>query len=142
MRFAIAGTRYRSMISRFVIIFLALLGVKLGFGVARTSFAAPDSAWQTYTNADAGYTVDLPANAQITESDDAALRYKLLYTRLLADSSAGYQGVSILVIEDAASPEAYVAKAYADAGVDVKSAVRPSAPAQINGQAALRLERD
>ncbi|MCX6048034.1 MAG: M23 family metallopeptidase, partial [Chloroflexi bacterium] len=46
------------------------------------------------------------------------------------------------VIEDAASPEAYVAKAYADAGVDVKSAVRPSAPAQINGQAALRLERD
>ncbi len=93
MRFVIAGPRHRLLVSIIVIIFLALIGLELGVERPLSSFAATASAWQTYTNNDAGYTVDLPADAQITDSDDAGLRYKLLYARLLADRLTGYQGV-------------------------------------------------
>lgn len=100
------------------------------------------TAWQPYTNPAAGYTVDLPPNAEITESDDASLAYKMLFVRLPVASSAEYQGISILVLESEAAPEEYVTQAYTNAEQDVNSAIRPPAPTTINGRAALRLERD
>jgi murein DD-endopeptidase MepM/ murein hydrolase activator NlpD len=98
--------------------------------------------WQTYTNRAAGYAVDLPPNAAVTESDDAALAYKMLFVRLPVDNSPHYQGVSILVLESTVAPEAYLTQAYTAAGLDLRTAIRPTAPSQINGRAALRLERD
>lgn len=106
------------------------------------SVSAQTAGWQTYTNRAAGYTVDLPAAAEITESDDAALAYKMLFVRLPVASSAEYQGISIMVLESAAAPEVYVTQAYADAGLDLSGAIRSSAPTEINDRAALRLERD
>ena len=103
------------------------------------SVSAQTAGWQTYTNRAAGYTVDLPPNAEITESDDASLAYKMLFVRLPVARSAEYQGISILVLESDATPEAYITQAYADAGLDLSGAIRSSAPTAINGRAALRL---
>lgn len=103
---------------------------------------AQTTAWQPYTNRAAGYTIDLPPNAEITESDDAALAYKMLFVRLPVASSAEYQGISILVLESEATPEEYVTQAYTNAGLDVNRAGRPPVPTTIHGRAALRLERD
>ncbi|MEZ4859843.1 MAG: peptidoglycan DD-metalloendopeptidase family protein [Caldilineaceae bacterium] len=136
-------TGKRALPALFPFAFAVLLVILCTLSNAALSpLAAQDATWQSYTSSDAGYTVQLPPDAQITESDDAALRYKILFVRLLGETSPLYQGVSILVIESDLSPEAYVAKAYADAGVDPQQAIRPTAPTTINGRASLRLERD
>lgn len=123
-----------------IISLLALLGIALTLGAQMTTQAA--DSWQTYTSKDAAYTVDLPPEAVISESGDAALRYTMV-TAFLPDSRSPLdQGVSILVIDDDATPKEYVAQAYAEAGQPLSSARRPAAPTQINGRAALRLERD
>ncbi|RIK39073.1 MAG: hypothetical protein DCC55_19130 [Chloroflexi bacterium] len=135
MRFAIVGRR-----SMLAFVCLALLGMLFWFGAEVTTRAA--DAWQTYTNSDAGYAVDLPPDAVITESQDAALRFTLV-TAFLPDTTAPLdQGVSILVIDEDATPEDYVAQAYQGAGLDLSRVRRPTAPALINGRAALRLRRD
>jgi hypothetical protein len=95
-----------------------------------------------YTSRDAGYAVDLPPDVVINESEDAALRFTLV-TAFLPDPSVPLdQGVSILVIEEDATPEEYVAQAYEAAGQAPANARRATAPSSINGRAALRLERD
>lgn len=95
--------------------------------------------WQLYTSPDAGYAIALPPNAEITESDDATLRYRLLFVNLPDMTSPLYQGISILVIESDLSPVDYVAAAYAAAeGV---TAPLPQL-LTINGRATVRLERD
>jgi len=71
MKLATAGLPYK-----WISIFLVLISTLLGLGAAvKTQAAANDGAWQNYTSSDASYAIDFPPNAQITESDDAALRY-------------------------------------------------------------------
>ena len=148
MKFAAPGNRHLSL--TFSLAFLAPLLIFLALGSLTPALVAAGAqhlqsqidGWQTYTNRAAGYAVALPPNAEVTESDDVALAYKTLFVRLPVENSPHYQGVSILVLESAAAPEAYVTQAYADAGVDVDTAIRPTAPSQVNGRAALRLERD
>ncbi|HMN30195.1 MAG TPA: hypothetical protein PKE45_18730 [Caldilineaceae bacterium] len=132
---AIVAARMRRRLALF---FAALLAT--GLGAFMTTHAA--DAWQTYTNRAAAYAVDLPPDATISESEDAALRFPLV-TAFLPDPSVPLdQGVSILVIEEDLTPEEYVAQAYEEAGRDLSSAQRPTAPSEINGRASLRLERD
>lgn len=138
------GNRRSLLLLGFLLLvpFLIFTFFRLTLAPLAAAETAQTTGWQTYTNRAAGYSVTLPPNAEITESDDASLAYKMLFARLPVASSAEYQGISILVLESAAAPEAYVAKAYADAGVDLNTASRPVAPTAINGRAALRLERD
>ncbi len=135
MPFTTAGLRRLS-----ILVFLAGLGPSLGLGAGMVTVAA--DPWQTYTSTDAGYVVDLPPDAVITESEDAALRFTLVTAFLPDRTSPLDQGVSILVIDEDATPEEYVAQAYQAAGLDLGEVRRPTAPASINGRAALRLERD
>ncbi len=133
----------RSAQRRFALLLFAIIGSLFGLGAALTTFAATDAgAAQTYTSKDASYSIAFSPNTQVTESDDAALRYKMVTARLPVANSPLFQGISILVIESDMTPEEYVAQAYQKAGGDPSTAVRPKAPAQINGRAALRLERD
>jgi murein DD-endopeptidase MepM/ murein hydrolase activator NlpD len=120
------------------------LFIGFGIGIPHTTYAdqrafQSTAGWQTYTSPDAGYTIDLPPDAAITESDDAALRYTLLFVQVMDDSAPVYQGFSILVLESDLSPAEYVAAAYAD----VEGLAPPAtAPLIINGRDTLRLERD
>lgn len=118
----------------------ALLSLTMMRGATLTTHAA--DLGQTYTSKDAAYRVDLPPDAVFTESEDAALRFTLVTAFLPDRTSPLDQGVSILVIDEDATPEEYVARAYQDAGRDLSEVRRPTAPALINGRAALRLERD
>lgn len=123
--------------------FLLLSGPTLGIGMGLTLLAAPQAAGEkVYTNAVAAYSLEVPPNAEVSESDDAGLPYPLVFIRLPVANSPLYQGVSILVIDNPATPEEYVAAAYQDAGLDPQSAPRVAGPTPINSRAALRLERD
>lgn len=103
------------------------------------SAQADSNTWQTYVSPDAAYTIDLPPAAEITESDDAALRYQLLFVNLPDASTQLYQGISVLVLESDLAPAAYVEQAYAE----VEGLAPPTGtPLTINGSAALQLERD
>ncbi|MEZ4679842.1 MAG: hypothetical protein R2932_37055 [Caldilineaceae bacterium] len=97
------------------------------------------TGWQSYTSPDAGYTIALPADAEIIENDDAALRYTMLFINLPDASTPLYQGISVLVFESDLSPTAYVAQAYAEAtGGEPPTGTSLT----INGRAALQLARD
>ncbi len=133
-----------------LLFFVTLGGLCWGVSAPQTTFASQQAYqnspanWQTYTSPDAGYTIDLPPNAEITESDDAALRYKILFVNLPDASTTLYQGLSILVVESDLDPAAYVAQAYADASGGTPPTNTPLAgrPLTINGRTALRLARD
>ena len=140
MRTAIVS-RYRVLL----MIVIMLISLLCGNGATQTIFASQQAyqtmadGWQIYTSPDGGYRIELPPKAEITASDDAALRYKVLFVRLPDDSSPLYQGLSILVLESELSPAAYVVQAYGA----VAGAVLPTTtPLTINGRPALRLERD
>lgn len=137
--------RLSQIMHRLVVILIALIGLRWTIATPLTTAAQSielqpvPTGWQSYTSSDAGYSIALPANAEITESDDAALRYKLLFVRLPDDSSPLYQGLSILVYISVFDPATYVAQAYAD----TNAGPPPTGTAlTINGRAALRLERD
>ncbi|HRW03857.1 MAG TPA: peptidoglycan DD-metalloendopeptidase family protein [Caldilineaceae bacterium] len=128
-----------------VVIVIAVVGLRWTVAHPRTTAAqaepqpsTPDG-WPIYTSPDAGYAVALPPTAEITESDDAALRYKMLFVRLPDDSSPLYQGLSILVVESELDPTAYVAQVYAE---NEAGAPPPAKPLTVNGRPGLRLERD
>jgi hypothetical protein len=148
MKFAAPSNRSLSLTFLFALLAPLILFFSLGsltpglVAAGAQRLQSQIEGWQPYTNRAAGYAIALPPNAEVTESDDAALAYKMLYVRLPVENSPHYQGLSILVLESADTPEAYVTQAYADAGLDLRTAIRPTAPRQINGRAALRLERD
>ncbi len=62
--------------------------------------AQTQDAWQTYTSDDAAYAFDHPADATIQTSEDASLRFKLVYVQFAVTETNGYEGVSVLVLDN------------------------------------------
>ena len=105
---------------------------------------AQDSAWLTYTSEDAAYSVDYPAGSVIDTSQDASLRFKIVYVQFAVTDTSAYQGASILVLEnpDERDLRSLVDARYKLAGAKAPASLRGVAAFDINGAQALKLERD
>jgi murein DD-endopeptidase MepM/ murein hydrolase activator NlpD len=123
--------------------------VLAGLLLALTACAAPPAAarpaqngWQTYTSEDAAYAFDYPAGAQITTSDDAALRYKLVFVQFPISTTNEYEGASVMVLDNpqGLSAQDMIASRYTAQGMAAPSATQSTAT--VNGRPALKLERD
>ncbi|MCS6846250.1 MAG: M23 family metallopeptidase [Anaerolineae bacterium] len=129
---------------------LGLIGLTLGLiacAVTLQAPAAPPSqpdAWLTYTSEDAAFAFDYPPGALISTSEDAALRFKLVYVRFPVTETQVYQGASVMVMENAAGMDlrAFVAARYAAAGREMPPQAQRAAGFQVNGRDAIKLERD
>jgi murein DD-endopeptidase MepM/ murein hydrolase activator NlpD len=131
---------------------LVFVGMVLGLAACAVTLQAPppasapaqQDAWQTYTSADAAYAFDYPAGATIETSDDASLRYKLVYVQFPVTETTGYQGASVMVIEDPDSVgvRGVVASRYAEAAQRMTVQAQNAAGFQVNGREAIKLERD
>jgi hypothetical protein len=124
--------------------FHALVGLIL----ALTACAAPPAAarpqqndWQTYTSEDAAYTFDYPAGAEITVSDDAALKYKLVFVQFPISTTNDYEGATVMVLDnpDGQSAQSMIASRYAVQGVATPAS---QSAFTVNDRQALKLERD
>ena len=102
---------------------------------------AQTDAWRTYTSADAAYTFDYPDGTTLTESDDASLRFKIVYAQLPVTATGDYQGVSILVLENPGQKDVTSFVAERSAITPGTRAVAPRAMT-VDGRDALWLERD
>jgi murein DD-endopeptidase MepM/ murein hydrolase activator NlpD len=132
---------------------LALIGLALGLVACAVTLQAPpppagapaqQDAWLTYTSADAAYAFDYPAGATIETSDDASLRFKLVYLQFPITETSSYQGASVMVIEDPdnAGVRSLVAARYTAAGRQTPVQAQSAAGFQVNGREAIKLERD
>ncbi len=116
----------------------------LAFLTGQAALAQDADAWQTYTSDDAAYAFDIPPGALLSTSEDASLRYKIVYVQLPTTDTTEYQGVSVMVLENetGAPLSDFVAARYAAAGAPSEMA-RPALSAQqVDGRAAVRLDRD
>lgn len=131
---------------------LVLTGLAFGLAACAATLQAPPAArpaqqaenWLTYTSDDAAFAFDYPADAAIETSEDAALRYTLVYVRFAPDETAAYQGASIMVLENphGAGVRDYVAQRYAADGRVAPLGVTNAAGFQVDGREAIKLERD
>lgn len=124
---------------------LALAGLVL----ALTACGAPPAAarpaqndWQTFISDDAAYAFDYPAGSTITASDDAALKYKLVFVQFPISTTSDYEGATVMVLDNPSnqSAQSMVTSRYTAQGVTAPS-MTPSAMT-VNGRQALKLERD
>ena len=76
----------------------ALGGLTLALGTTRSQ--AQEPAWQTFASDDAAYSFEYPADSVLQTSEDASLRYKLVYVQFPITTTGAYQGASVLVIEN------------------------------------------
>jgi murein DD-endopeptidase MepM/ murein hydrolase activator NlpD len=126
---------------RFVIWGAALLAA---LALAATVMAQSDG-WQTYASDDASYSLDLPPDAVVSTSEDASLRFKIVYAQFAVTDTTDYQGISVMVLEnpDNLAPRAFVAGQYRQAGVRQSAqAQRSTAALRVGDRTAIRLQRD
>ncbi|NJM39661.1 MAG: hypothetical protein HC853_02250 [Anaerolineae bacterium] len=132
-------------------VFSAVLIVVFGFllGAIALAFAsqptqAQEPVWQTYTSDDAAYSFEYPTDSIIETSEDASLRYKLAYVQFPITTTGEYQGVSVMVIENPSNQPLrdLVAGKYAEARQPLPQVARSAAGFEVNGRAAIKLERD
>jgi len=130
---------------------LGAIGLALGLAACALTLQAPPTArpqsqeaWLTYTSDDAAFAFDYPPGAIIETSDDASLRFKLVYIQFPITETQTYQGASIMVMENAAAMDVreFVVARYAAAGRPPPSQARHAAGFQVNGREAIKLERD
>jgi hypothetical protein len=117
--------------------------------LALTACAMPPAAarpaqngWQTYTSEDAAYAFDYPAGAEITTSDDAALKYKLVFVQFPISTTNDYEGATVMVLDN---PQGLSAQDMLTSRHAAQNVATPSATASaftVNGRQALKLERD
>ncbi len=132
------------------IIYLVIVAVfGLMFGAITLAFAlqptqAQEPAWQTFTSDDAAYSFEYPAESVIQTSEDASLRYKLVYVQFPITTTGAYQGVSVMVIENPSNQNVrdLVATQYAQAKQAMPQVARSAVGFEVNGRAAIKLERD
>ena len=125
---------------------LALAGILL----ALTACAVPPPAasrpaqndWQTYTSEDAAYAFDYPAGADITTSDDASLKYKLVFVQFPISSTNDYEGATVMVLDNPGgmSAQNMLASRYAAQSVATPDVTQSAFT--VNGRQAIKLERD
>ena len=98
--------------------------------------------WQTYTSEDAAYAFDYPAGADVTTSEDASLKYKLVFVQFPISTTNEYEGATVMVLDnpDGASAQSMVAGRYTVQGMATPSTTQSAMT--VNGRQALKLERD
>jgi murein DD-endopeptidase MepM/ murein hydrolase activator NlpD len=130
---------------------LACFGLALGLMACAVMLQAPPTAQplaqgtpRTYTSDDAAYAFDYPADANIETSEDASLRFKLVYVQFPVTGTEGYQGASVMVIENPSnqSVRSLVADHYSAAGRDLPVSTQNATGFNVNGREAIKLERD
>ena len=111
----------------------------LAFGLLLTITEAQSAGWQTYVSADAAFSLTYPNSTNLTTSDDASLRYRMVYITLKGSSIASYQSITVIALENAAnlSAQQWVAKQSPLSGASVHAA-----SLSVAGRTALKLERD
>lgn len=131
-----------------------LLGLAFGLAACAITLQAPPTAqppqritpapWPTFVSDDAAFAFDYPPGAIIEASDDASLRFKLVYVQFPITETNAYQGASIMVMEnpEAKSAREFVAARYAAAGRALPVQARNAAGFRVNGREAIKLERD
>lgn len=130
-----------------------LLGLAFSLAACTMTLRAPPTAppqsitpapWPTFISDDAAFAFDYPPGAIIETSDDASLRFKLVYVQFPITETNVYQGASIMVMEnpEAKSAREFVAARYAAAGRALPVQAQNAAGFQVNGREAIKLERD
>ena len=129
---------------RWVIVITAVATV-LAVGMAVAAVArAQEGAWQTYTSDDAAYSFDYPPGTHLTASDDASLRFKIVYAEFDITGTTDYQGVSVMVLENPnnLTIQRFIAAQYRAAGLRATAQAQRGVAMQINSRPALKLQRD
>lgn len=129
---------------------LGVSGLTLGLIACAVTLQAPATqppqpdTWLTYVSEDAAFAFDYPPGALISTSEDASLRFKLVYVQFPVTETQAYQGASVMVMENATRMDlrAFVAARYAAADREMPPQARRAAGFQVNGHDALKLERD
>ncbi len=132
---------------------LAFIGMALGLMACAVVLQAPPTAapspqqatrTRTYTSDDAAYAFDYPADANIETSQDASLPFALVYVQFPVTGTEGYQGASVMVIENPSnqSVRSLVAERYSSAQRDLPVSAQNAVGFSVNGREAIKLERD
>ena len=105
---------------------------------------AQSDGWQTYTADDAAYAFDYPPGADISTSDDASLRFKMVYVEFTVSSTTDYQGISVMVLENPQNLplQQFINAQYRTAGLRPAAEAQRAVALQIKDRQALKLERD
>jgi hypothetical protein len=119
--------------------------VALALSIAiRVVALAQSDGWQTYTSDDAAYTFDYPPDTTISTSDDASLHFKIVYAEFGITTTADYQGISVMVLENPKnlSLKQFIAGEYQVAGLLPSVQSQRGVALQIDQRQALQLQRD
>ncbi len=81
---------------------LALICVLLATTVGAR---AQSDAWPVHVSLVAAYQFEYPPESVIETSSDASLRYPVVYVNFPSPDGAGYQGASVMVLENAANSD-------------------------------------
>ena len=134
-----------------LIVLAAAALMSLTLGIATILFTAQpgksfaqELPWLTYTSDDAAYTFDYPEGSIIDTSQDASLRFKIVYVQFPVTDTGAYQGVSILVLENPADEDMrkLIETRYDEAEQKAPAAIRRAAAFAIDGAQAVKLARD
>jgi hypothetical protein len=100
--------------------------------------------WQTFTSDDAAYAFDYPPDATISTSDDASLRFKIVYVAFAVTATTDYQGISVMVLENPKklSLQQFISAQYRTVGLRPSAEAQRAVVMQIKDREALKLERD
>jgi murein DD-endopeptidase MepM/ murein hydrolase activator NlpD len=128
---------------------LVLLGLGVCTALALTiavvaSAQAQTGAWQTYMSDDAAYSFDYPPNTLVTAGDDASLRFRIVYAQFALADTTGYQGVSVMVMENPGNLglQQFIAATYQAKGAQPSLRPQQAIALQVGDRQALKLQRD
>ena len=127
-----------------LILGLAACAVTLREGAPSTAKPAAPNDILTYISDDAAYSFDYPADATLQTSDDASLRFKLVYVQFSVPETSAYQGASVMVIENATNTSVrdLVAAHYRTAKREMPMSAQNAASFTVGEREAIKLERD
>ncbi|MCL4505061.1 MAG: M23 family metallopeptidase, partial [Chloroflexi bacterium] len=136
--------KWKRQTGQWIIIATVVLTVlAVSMAVAAVARAQAES-WPTYTSDDAAFSFDYPPGANITTSDDASLRFKIVYAEFDISATTDYQGVSVMVLENPKNLpiQQFIASRYQVAGLRPTAQAQRGVAMQINSRPAIKLQRD
>ena len=116
----------------------------LAFLALLSMASAQTSGWETYTSDDAAFGFEYPTGATVTTSDDASLRYRMVYVEFTVTTTTEYQGISVMVFENPKNLTAqqFIANQYQSRGLRPTAQAQKGVAMRLADRQAIKLQRD
>jgi murein DD-endopeptidase MepM/ murein hydrolase activator NlpD len=130
-------------------LYRVVVGVSVCFGLLAfltllSMTSAQSAGWDTYTSDDAAYSFEYPTGAAVSTSDDASLRYRMVYVEFNVTTTTEYQGISVMVLENPKNLTAqqFVSSQYQAAGIRATTQAQRGTALKLADRQAIKLQRD